>query len=1204
LRYRDERLLIDAGLADVEGRVRFTTLDSLDIRLKSGSGYANTPWWNGLLDRFAAEGRLGRHGLHLRDAQLSGPTVEITGHGYIPFQVEGPWKLAAHARTAVGNITVLRRTLPQLGEDGVAEAEASWTGPLSHPVLKLNLVGQELSWGDLRLDSLSLEARYLSDQVLRSLLSLKGPVLRAEIREEATVPLLLRRPKVGDYELECQIDSLSYDWLQTKFGIPTRTVGGSVTAQCWARGSGLRTWPKELRATVNLEGWKGPDSSSVPVLADFSLQNKRWRVQLFWAANAVRGAGRFVQRSSVDGEIALDLGEPGIPALYFLGESLEGRLTGRVQVVGPVRNPALWFQVAGKKLFWHGVSVDSLWARGDSRSGRVRITESRAEGNVDLPLLGARLGLDGLTGRAKGILHARGSVPQFRVQGELSGRALGYKDWRCDSLSGNVAFSGDTLRWTELWLQKDTSGVKSHGQLVFRSGKLDVLGDLRFSLLDSSAVLPAGVAHAEFSLASDSMRAFLDGRALDLLGLQTWMPLELKLSGAADVTARVWGRLRNPSCTADVTVHHAGWDRWRVASIQAEGSLQDSLLEAHGRAALSDSESVVRFDVTCPFLPGAGWTVDTSRTRVFLARARADSLNLKDLRQFLPTGLRVAGRGWTRGILRRAGTSWVVSGKAGVTGCTLTLERPRVALRHIEADAEVTGPLPLPQANLRLTAGRSSVVKNTLDSLLVELTLDTSGTVGLPRFTSWAGGGSLTIQGVAPGLAAGRRFSFRGSAEMSDFPVAFVNAYTGPIQILKGALSGQAEMTLGATAGFQSQGDLELLGGRVQIADIEPSVTNVRLRVGLRGDSVLVRDLGGNWGTGGFAGKGFLVLGRDGLSAADLAVKGKGLSFALPDVAEVRISELEAQLADKPETGRFGFSGKVVLGESRFVRDLRLGDLVNALRGASPRPKQKNPFLEKLDLDLALVVPQTLVIDVNLGKMRLDGHLALSQRAVQPAVTGEFRVVDGYIFYLDRKFEIEEATFRQLEPFRINPEINFRAVAEVRPIQATEGPTLYRITLLLTGNLEHPKLELQSEPPLSQADIISLLTIGRVRGGGGTVAGEGEMGISEILVQRAKSITSQQVTGLAARQMERLLNLESVTIEGNLFQTNQTWGPRVTITKRLAERLNLTYQTVVGHTNEQRIRISYRINPYLYLDGETDELGRAGIDLIARFRFK
>ncbi len=1203
LRYRDERLLIDAGLADVEGRIRFTTLDSLDIRVRSSSGYANTPWWNGLLERVTAEGRLGRHGLLLRNATLSGPTVEITGRGYVPFKVEGAWNLSAHVQSALGNIDVLRRALPHLGDGGVAEAEASWTGPLSQPVLKLNLFGQGLSWRGLRVDSLTLEARYLSDQVLRGLVRLSGPVFQAEVREKVTIPLLLRHPRIRGYEVELQIDSLSYDWLRSRFALPTRTTGGSVTARCWARGVGVQAWPKELRVTANLEGWKGPDSSSVPVLADVSLQDGHWRLQLFWAANAVRGAGRLVRRKSVDGEIAADLGEPGIPALYFLGETLEGHLTGRVQVVGPILNPGLWFEVSGKKLLWHGVAVDSLWAKGDSRSGRLRITKSGCLAEVDLSSLGRKFGFENLTGRLSGSLRARGTIPQLKVEGDLAGQRLGLHHWRCDSLSGHLAFSGDTLRWTQLWLQKDTSGVRSHGFLVYRSGKLDLQGNVRLALLDSSISLPGGVADAELSLEADSIQCFLGGKGLDLAGLQAWVPANLKLCGLADLNARLWGHLRNPACAGEVTLRRVGWDKWQVASVRASGTLVDSLLQARGEVQLSDSESVAEFNVVCPFLPRAGWSVDTSASRVFLARVSADSLNLEQLRQFLPAGLQLGGLGRVRGILRRAGPQWVVSGRAGMKGGMVTWKPAGLRLRRITADAQIAGPLPLPDANLRLTAGHSSVGENALDSLLVEVTLDSAGNVGLSRFTSWADGGILTLQGVVPGLVAGKRFAFRGIAEVSNFPIAFVNAYTGPVRILKGALSGQAQVTLGASEDFRSEGDLEVLGGRVRVGEIEPELTNLRLHVGLRGDSLLVKDFGGNWGTGGFAGKGFLVLGGSGITAADLSVRGKELSVALPDVAEVRVSELQARLADKPGMDRLGLTGKVVLGESRFVRDLGLGDLVKALRGASTRPRQQNPFLQKLDLDVALVVPQTLVIDVNLGKMRLEGHLALSQSALRPAVTGEFRVVDGYIFYLDRKFEIEEATFRQLEPFRINPEINFRAVAEVRPIQAAEGPSLYRVTLSLTGDLEHPKLELRSEPPLSQADIISLLTIGRVRTGG-AVAGEGEMGISEILVQRAKSITSQQVTGLAARQMERLLNLESVTIEGNLFQTNQVWGPRVTITKRLAERLNLTYQTVVGHTNEQRIRISYRIKPYLYLDGETDELGRAGIDLIARFRFK
>ena len=1203
LRYRDEGLKIDAGLADVRGRIHFVGPDSLDIRVESGGGYANTPWWNGLVDEVVAEGRLGSHGLRLRSAKLNGPTVEIAGHGFVPFQVEGGWNLTAHARSAIGSITVLKRVLPQLGEDGLAEAEASWTGPLSHPVLKLNLLGLGLTWGDLPVDSLSAEARYLSDQVLRGIVDVRGPVFRGEVREEVSIPLLLRRPRIGAYRLACRVDSLDYEWLRRRFRIPTRTRGGSISGQCWANGDGLHSWPAELRLTATLDGWRGPDSSSVPLLADVSLQDSKWRVQLFWAANALRGAGRLVESRSLDGEVVLDLGEPAVPALYFLGETVDGHLRGRAQVVGPVLNPAVWLTVTGKNVRWSGVQLDSLWLRGHAREGRLRVTGSSAALLVDLPALGAKLGTPGLEGSVRAFVQARGLFPRLKVEGEFAGRDVGYAAWSADSLSGRAVYSDDTLRWTQLQLRKDTSRVRSHGQLVLRPGGLDVQSDLRFALVDSETAVPGGVSHVEFALTGDTARAFLAAEALDLSGLRAWIPTELKLRGHADLTAQIHGSLDNPAGTAKLKIREVGWKRWQVAEVGAAVSLSDSLLRVRGRTEISDSLSAVDFAVTCPFTPHSGWGVDTSATRPFVARARSDSLDLACLSQFLPIRAQVGGRGSLRGALHRSGSAWLVSGEASVEGGTLSLPRPGVDLRQIDADAEVAGALPLPQARLRLTAGHSTVAKSALDSLLVELSLNDQGDLQVSRFTGWAGGGTLTVRGTLPGVVVGGPPRFQGDLEVSSFPVAFANAYTGSIRIVKGALSGEASVDVGKTSGFQGRGSLELLGGRLRLGPVEPDLTNLRFQVSLEGDSLVVHELGGSLGTGGFAGKGFLVFEQGGLSAADLSVDGKGLSFALPDVADVRISELSASLANREESERFLLAGKVVLGESRFVRDLRLGDLVDAFRGASPRPKKTNPFLEKLDLDLALIVPQSLVVDVNLGKMRLDGQLALSQKAVRPAVTGEFRVVDGYIFYLDRKFEIEEATFRQLEPFRINPEINFRAVAEVRPIQATEGPTVYRVTLSLTGDLEHPKLQLQSEPPLSQADIVSLLTIGRVRGAG-NVASEGEMGISEILVQRAKSITSQQVTGLAARQMERLLNLESVTIEGNLFQTNQVWGPRVTITKRLAERLNLTYQTVVGHTNEQRVRISYRINPYLYLTGETDELGRAGIDLIARLRFK
>jgi len=338
------------------------------------------------------------------------------------------------------------------------------------------------------------------------------------------------------------------------------------------------------------------------------------------------------------------------------------------------------------------------------------------------------------------------------------------------------------------------------------------------------------------------------------------------------------------------------------------------------------------------------------------------------------------------------------------------------------------------------------------------------------------------------------------------------------------------------------------------------------------------------------------------LKRADVALEGRGLRFALPKVADVRLRSVDLRFQD--QDGRFLLGGRATLGETRFIRDLKVADLVKAIRGAATPAKKPGPFLHKLDLDVEILAPQTLIADLNLAKMRMDTRLALGGSAASPTITGEVKVVEGYLLYLDRKFQVTRGVFRQYDPFRLNPEMDFEAQTEVTPYSAVETPTTYRVTLSLSGDMDHPELTLESEPPLSRADVVSLLTLGRIRGGEGPLTSEGEPGWGSILVQRAQSIAGQQVTGLVERRMERLLKLESVTIEGDLLRINQSWGPRVTLTKRLAERLNLSYQTVVGHTNERQIKISYRITPLLYLDGETDERGRAGLDLRARFRFK
>jgi hypothetical protein len=56
--------------------------------------------------------------------------------------------------------------------------------------------------------------------------------------------------------------------------------------------------------------------------------------------------------------------------------------------------------------------------------------------------------------------------------------------------------------------------------------------------------------------------------------------------------------------------------------------------------------------------------------------------------------------------------------------------------------------------------------------------------------------------------------------------------------------------------------------------------------------------------------------------------------------------------------------------------------------------------------------------------------------------------------------------------------------------------------------------------------------------------------------------------------------------------------------RRLSERVELTYTTTVGRLNDQGVRLGYRLTPRLSLQGQTDRYGRALLDLKYGFRFR
>ena len=90
---------------------------------------------------------------------------------------------------------------------------------------------------------------------------------------------------------------------------------------------------------------------------------------------------------------------------------------------------------------------------------------------------------------------------------------------------------------------------------------------------------------------------------------------------------------------------------------------------------------------------------------------------------------------------------------------------------------------------------------------------------------------------------------------------------------------------------------------------------------------------------------------------------------------------------------------------------------------------------------------------------------------------------------------------------------------------------------------------------------------------------------------------------MTEQKLGNALALENISIEGNLFKIDKSWGPRVTATKQLSDKIDITYSTVVGHANEQQIKLGYELYKYLKLSGTTGQRGQSGLDLLFNFKF-
>ena len=246
---------------------------------------------------------------------------------------------------------------------------------------------------------------------------------------------------------------------------------------------------------------------------------------------------------------------------------------------------------------------------------------------------------------------------------------------------------------------------------------------------------------------------------------------------------------------------------------------------------------------------------------------------------------------------------------------------------------------------------------------------------------------------------------------------------------------------------------------------------------------------------------------------------------------------------------------------------------------------EKNDSLTQLKgtIDLSVKILNNFQFKAPNLDLKLDGEIKIQGDLPQPIFTGQLTVGKGYFLFLEQKFQFTEGKLL-LNEFT-GPDVLLDIKANTKVNQVT-------VFLKISGNLSAPQISLSSQPALSEAEIISLLTLNK------NISGLSEGEVDELLREEIFNLIFQGLSinflRRAENQIANYLGLDVFRIE-TIFKEDgettpfydlnfKTFG--IEVGKNITEDLFLTYSTSLDGFSERSLGIDYQFKPDLSFTAE------------------
>ncbi len=422
-----------------------------------------------------------------------------------------------------------------------------------------------------------------------------------------------------------------------------------------------------------------------------------------------------------------------------------------------------------------------------------------------------------------------------------------------------------------------------------------------------------------------------------------------------------------------------------------------------------------------------------------------------------------------------------------------------------------------------------------------------------------------------------------------EIPLEVAAAFSEDIQDIKGGVK-ISGFVKGTASNPDFAADISLNNVGFAIPVLFQKLHDLNGNIKLRPDFMVIDKMQGMIDDGKFDMGGKIELVKFAPSKINISFNAHTLPVNFPETVNVL---LNTGIKFEGTPGKSKLSGKITILEGLYYKDMGLNllEAVKKKRSSleSSPPEAGNPFIDNMEIDIAIRYKLPFVIDNNLALMSLKPHLDISGKLAKPVVKGRVAVESGTIKYQEHEFEISEGIIDFINPYRIDPDIRLKSEAVIRK---------WTINLEISGTTDNLKFILTANPYLEHEDIISLIVFGKtakelINSDGGSSFSATQV-LANIVADKLKD-KLQDATGLDIVE----LNYK----EGE--EPDDTDEVDVMLGKQLSRRLAVKYgvETRKGEMIQKAVT-EYKFLEQFFINAFQDTAGDFGGELVYRIDFR